>query len=185
MDLNHLRKTYEEDLSDEALLDMALTDPDDYQEGVYDLILEAVNKRGLNDKLEVNKHNSDKELEGSYSSDDLNWIEIYQYNDEIKKLELEVFFKELSIIYRDLPSTNSFGEPTGIGTIIVREDYIEQASTIIADFEGDEEFSQNFMDDNLIKEAIINVLKKRNVSDFVSIANEIIEEINNNTELTT
>ena len=172
-----LRIMYEEELSDEALIELALADRDDYQEGVYDLIFEAIKKRGL--ELELTNQPSEGNVE-VVSHDGMKWIDMYHYFDEMIQLRLEAFFKELDIVYEVFPHRNRFGQLTGKGTIKVREDCVEQAEKIIVDFEDAQEFPQVFVDEQLIKDSINSVLIKNGIEGSDKIAEDIVAEIREN-----
>ena len=79
-------------LSDEALIEMAQAGEEDYQEGVYALIMDEVKKRNLDKKLT----GSEEEVSVDFRSPDgREWIEIYRYDDDMIRMRLESFFKEL------------------------------------------------------------------------------------------
>ncbi|MFH1061503.1 MAG: hypothetical protein V1747_01285 [Candidatus Omnitrophota bacterium] len=180
MDYNQelkFRQMYEQELSDDALIELALADKEDYQEGVYALIWEAIKKRGLEDQLSKPTINPEQDY---FNADGRKWIDMYQYAEPMIKLRIEAFFNELNIAYADFPILNRLGQPTGRGIIKVREDCIEQAEKVIIDFEDAQQFPQIFMDEQLIKDSVNNVLKINNIPDFESIADQIVDEIRKN-----
>jgi hypothetical protein len=170
-----LRKLYLEELTDQALIEAAQDGPDAYQEGVYDIILEAISSRQLDAEV---KH-IDKEL---VSTDGFRWFDVCQYDDEIIKLRIEEFFKELDIEYQVFPQINRIGQPTGKGRIKVRQDCLDQAERVLVDLEYAKEFPQLFMDEQLIKDSIISVLNQRQISGADDISAQIIQQIKLNSK---
>ena len=168
-----LKKIYD-GMSDEALVEMAQAKEDDYQEGVYTLIMDEIKQRGLEGQLA----NSEDEVVIDFESPDgRNWIELYRYDDDMTRMRLEAFFKELGVAFVMLPYTTIRGLLTGKGSVRVREDCVEQAEKIIVDIEEAKQFPAIFMDEELIKSSILNVLENRNIADSENLADEIIEKI--------
>ncbi|MCP4648970.1 MAG: hypothetical protein GY853_02655 [PVC group bacterium] len=179
MDYNEevrLQKVYEEELSDEALLEMAVADEQEYQDGVYALILKAIDKRGLKDQLAESRNH---EVRGE-EIDGKNWIDLFQYSSEVERGSLEAFFKEFGIVFKTFPQITRLGVPTGTGIIKVREDCIEQAEKIVADFENAKEFQGIVMEESIVRNSVSIVLERRGVVNPDQIIDEIIEEIKGN-----
>ena len=57
-DKERLKDIYMEKMPEDELLEMAMQDPSEYQEGIYDLVMEAIQQRGLTSKLNIRKKRS-------------------------------------------------------------------------------------------------------------------------------
>ena len=173
-----LKEVYE-GMSDEALIEMSQAPEEDYQEGVYGLIMAEIKRRGLEDMLFSSKNEEHIDFE---SPDGRNWVEIYRYDDDMTRMRLEAFFKELGIAFVMLPYTTIRGLPTGKGSVRVREDCVPRAEKIIMDIEDAKQFPAIFMDEELIKASVMDVLKSRNITESAQIAAEIINVIKKGSE---
>ena len=131
-------------------------------------------KRGLEGQPADNEDNISIDFE---SPDGRKWIEIYRYDDEMTKMRLEEFFKELGVAFVVLPYSTRLGQPTGRGSIRVREDCFARAEKVICDLEEAKQFPKVFMEEEVIKASIVSVLNDRNIADSEDIAKEIVEKI--------
>jgi len=73
---------------------------------------------------------------------DKEWINIYTIFDELEGPQLEAMLKEnnipVDVFYYQATSVFSIFQPTiGKGVIRVREDYVEEAMKLIAEFRGE------------------------------------------------
>ena len=167
-----LQKMYEEEISDEELIEMALIDSREYDEGVYDLVMNAVKKRDLLAMVSdiKNGHRDGASCE--------KWVEACRFNDLAEKDILEVFFSNKQVPINITSNDNTpFNPAAGSGGVIrVKESHLPQARKIIEDFKNSDESDEVFVDEG-IKKAVINVLTKRNIPDKEAIADEVIKEI--------
>ncbi len=129
-----LQKIYKNELSDEDLIGMALTKPEEFDEGVYELVMNAVRKRELEARIEEIKQIEKEQKE------DKNWIEVYRYYDEFERECVEGWLKgkdiPANVFSRECSAYDGiFRNAIGGGVILVREDYVEAAKIVIADFE--------------------------------------------------
>ncbi len=141
---SRLKKIYE-DMSDEGLMERLLEGKESYQEGVYELILEEARQRGIDRIVEEAKKTEKEER----INRDRNWVAVYRFSDNLAGHTLEVMLKERNIpsavvsLYDSAYDGLLNKAPYGAGVIKVREDYVEEARKIIADFETQREKKGN------------------------------------------
>ena len=176
---SRLRKMYEEEVSDEDLAEMALTNPKEYEQGVYDLVMVAVKERGLLEVIDDIKRGDREDVRSE------KWIEIHRFYDESEKVVLAALFKDknipVNIISRECSAYDGmFKSSAGLGIIRVKESSAEPARKIIEDFRNEAQSDGAVLEDNVIIQAAIKVLGRRGIADKEIIAEEIIREIENN-----
>jgi hypothetical protein len=117
--------------TDEDIRQMLLYDKDEYEEGVYELILEQAKKRGI-DK-------ADKPLDNRKGSK--KWLPVYKFSTVSEAESLEAFLKKNGIpvdIVQDgchsCSHTLSLIPETGV--VRVREDFVDKAQELIANFKA-------------------------------------------------
>jgi hypothetical protein len=181
-----LKKMYEE-MSDDALLELASAKQDDYREGVYDLVIAEARKRGLEQRRAIlESGNSDTDGfdpaggEGGEIPDETQSVEVYYYRDNETRDRLLEFLREFNIAHMVAPKISIKGVPLSEGSIKVRADQVKQAKKIIDDFEAANEFPRIFMDGDAIKKSIAAVLNERGIADAEIIAEEIIDSLKQN-----
>jgi len=138
-----LNKLYEQ-YSDDALIDMALEDESAYQEGVYELILEEVKKRGLEKRIdEIKKDKIEKESRPSEDVGDLvtvyagTQLEVQLLKNLLEAEGIAAFLKD-EIIGTILPPYASAGGAGAIKVTIPERDLM-RAQPIIHEFLKKEE----------------------------------------------
>lgn len=181
-----LKKMYEE-MSDDALLELASAKQDDYREGVYDLVIAEARKRGLEQRRAIlESGNSDTDgfappvESGGEIPDGTQSVEVYYYRDNETRDRLLEFLREFNIAHMVAPKISIKGVALSEGSIKVRADQVKQAKKIIDDFEAANEFPRIFMDGNAIKKSIAAVLNERGIADAEIIAEEIIDSLKQN-----
>lgn len=172
------KKIYEEEISEEELIKMALVDPQEYEEGIYELVIKAIEKRGLSEKINEIKQGVRSNLK------DECWIEVYRFYEEAEKSFLEVCFRDknipFDIISRECSAYDGvFKALTGAGIIRVKESYVEKAKELLEDIKRTKQTGTIVLTVDLITEVIIKVLERRNISNKEDIVKEIIQEIQN------
>ncbi len=167
-----LQKMYEEEASEEDLIEMALVDSREYDVGIYSLVMDAVKKRGLLDKVSEIKNGH---RDGSSGE---KWVEACRFSDHQEKDILEVFFKNKKIEINTVANDYSPFNPaaSGGGMIRVKESQISQAKKLIDEVRGSNKSEDIFIDEG-IRKAVINVLNKRNIENKEIIADEVVKEI--------
>ena len=70
------------------------------------------------------------------------WVEVYTFFDDLEAPQLELILKEnnipVDVFYYQATSVFSIFQPSiGKGEIRVREDYVEEAMKLIAEFRGE------------------------------------------------
>lgn len=94
-----LIKSYEEMLEEE-LINLALVPKDDYQEGVYDVILEICKKRGLENKINQKYNEIQAKKKMTEPSDLINFFQIVEMQAKIKELSNEELFKSRNLAFQ-------------------------------------------------------------------------------------
>jgi hypothetical protein len=166
-----LQRMYEQEVSDEDLIEMALVDPSEYDHGVYELVLKALKARGLFSRLDDVKKGR-RDFNGQV------WVEVCRFNDITQKNVLEAFFRDKKIETRVFLESGSPFNPSASqeGVIKVKEDALALAKKMVEDF-NDADEGDGLLVDEGIKKAIINVLSRHNIADKEVIIEEIIREI--------
>ena len=164
-----LQKIYEEEISDEELTEMALANCEEYNDGVYELVMAVVKKRGLFEAINEIKQGKRESIK------DEKWVEIYKFDTEGEKVSLEVFFIDKNIPINIVSSDCS---ALGTGIICVKEQFVEIAKNVIENFKITDQSNNLPLTDEAITQAILKVLDQHNISDKENIVKEIIKEIN-------
>ena len=99
-DKERLKNMYMEKMPEDELIEMAMQDPSEYQEGIYDLVMEAIQQRGLSSKLDLLKK------EAASGGSHKKWVEIFSYSNEIEGSYLEDLLKK-----NDIPVENILLDP--------------------------------------------------------------------------
>ena len=172
-----LQKIYEEEISDEELTEMALANCEEYNEGVYELVMAAVNKRGLSEAINEIKQGTRQSLKEE------KWVEIYKFDSEQEKATLEQFFRDQNIPINIISSDCSthggiFRSAVGIGILCVKKQDVDIAKNLIEKFKITDQANNLPLSDDAITQAILKVLDKHNISNKENIVKEIIKEIN-------
>jgi len=170
-----LRKAYEEEISAEELLEMALIKKEEYAEGVYELVMAAVEKRGLEERLK-----GMQEFPGEVKEKG-EWFEVYRYYDEADRDALIAFLVDKSIpvdvVSRECPAYEDMVRlPKAAGMVRVPERYFEAAKKVVTDFNRscapDDYY---FVSEDELRQAIGDVLDKEISSPKEKIIEEIIK----------
>ena len=90
-----LRTIYKEEMPEDELIDMAMQDPAEYQEGIFELVMEAIQLRGLSSKLDRIRK------EAASGDTGKKWVEIFSYSSEMEGS----YLKDL-LIKNDIPVEN-------------------------------------------------------------------------------
>jgi len=175
-DKERLRNIYMEEMPEDELIEMATQDPSEYQEGIYGLVMEAIQKRGLSSKLERLKK------ETAAGSIDKQWVEIFSYSSETEGSYLEDLLRRSEIPVENIrldagrfdPLIN---HPKGVGILRVEEGFEAEAGELISDFLSKKDSDYYLLSDAQIIEAVSKVLKKRDVPDCEQIAQEIMASL--------
>ncbi len=176
-DKERLRNMYIEKMPEDELLEMAMQDPSEYQEGVYDLVMEAIRERGLSGKLDILKK------EGTPEDTDEKWVEIYPpYSSEMEGSYLEDLLKKNNIPvenvrFRPGRTDASGNQSEGAGVLRVEEGFEEQAGQLISDFMDKKDSDYYLLSEAQIVEGVSSVLEKRNVPDHEEIAREVFASL--------
>ncbi len=130
-----LKKTYEEEMPKDELIQMALANKDEYEEGVYGLVMDAIKKRGFEDDLNMAREYQNK------TENETKWVEIYKYFDEIEKENILALMKDKKIpfvVNEHKRSTyfDVFGRSAGLGMISVPEGKERKAKKILSEYKN-------------------------------------------------
>jgi hypothetical protein len=176
MDKEQLRNIYMEKMPEDELIDMAMQDPSEYQEGIFDLVMEAIEQRGLSSKLDM--------LKNEVASGDTGrkWVDIYSYSSETEGSYLEDLLKKSDIPVENILLEAGRFDPLqnrtqGAGVLRVEEGFEEKANELISDFLNKKDSDYYLLTDVQIVEAVSKVLEKRHVADHEQIAQEILESL--------
>ena len=126
--------------SDESLLDVAELGRDDFQEGVFDIVLAEVKKRGLEEQLEERLEILERKQEIEEDGLDLVVLKRFSFmhEAELAKIVLEENDIEAILLpddYGTAPSSVAFG--AGGAKLLVLEDDLEMAEELLKDMEED------------------------------------------------
>ncbi len=122
-------------LSDEDILDMLKFDKDEYEQGVYQIIAAEAKRRGIDktqDPVSVKSPAAGK--------DKKKWFAVYKFSDLSRAEALETFLNTTGIgvdIVQDgcYSCSRSLSPVPETGVIRVREDQVDQARKLVAEFE--------------------------------------------------
>jgi len=175
-DKERLKNIYMEEMPEDELIEMAMQDPSEYQEGVYDLVMEAIQQRGLSSKLDILKK------EAASEGTDEKWAEVFSYSSEMEGSYLEDLLKKSDIPVENIPFESGrlgplLNQPQGSGVLRVKEGFEAEAGELISDFLNKRRSDYYLLSDVQILEAISKVLQKRHVADHEQIAQEILASL--------
>ena len=176
-DKERLKNIYMEKMPEDELIEMAMQDPSEYQEGIYDLVMEAIQKRGLSSKLDIRKE------EVASGDTDEKWVEIYPpYSNEMEGSYLEDLLRRNNIPVENIRfrsgRTDATGnQPQGAGVLRVEEGFETEAGELISDFLNKKDSDYYLLSDEQIVEAVSKVLEKRRVADHEQIAREVLASL--------
>lgn len=156
---------------------MAMQDPSEYQEGIFDLVMEAIQQRGLSSKLDIFKKEVDSGDTGR------KWVEVFSYSSEMEGSYLEDLLRKSDIpvenilFLESLPVDPLLRQTRGAGVLRVEVGFEEKANELISDFLNKKDSDYYLLSDVQIVEAVSSVLEKRNVADHEQIAKEILASL--------
>ena len=176
VDKERLKNIYMEKMPEDELIEMAMQDPSEYQEGIYDLVMEAIQQRGLSSKLDILKK------EAASGGTDKKWVEIFSYSSEMEGSYLEDLLKRSNIpVENILLESGRFdplpSQPQGAGVLRVEEGFEAEAGELISDFLNKNASDYYLLSDVQILEAVSKVLEKRHLADHEQIAQEILASL--------
>ena len=175
-DKERLRKIYKEEMPEDELIDMAMQDPAEYQEGIFELVMEAIQLRGLSSKLDRIRK------EAASGDTGKKWVEIFSYSSEVEGSYLEDLLIKNDIpvenvLLESLPVDPLRSQSRGAGVLRVEEGFEAEAGELIFNFLNKKDSDYYFLSDVEIIEAVSKVLEKRKVADHRQIAQEILESL--------
>jgi len=176
-DKERLRDIYMKEMPEDELIQMAMQDPSEYQEGIYDLVMEAIQQRGLSAKLDRRKK------EEASGDTDEEWVEIFPpYSSEIEGAYLEDLLKKNNIPVENIRFRSGRTDATGnraegAGVLRVQEGFETEAGELISDFLTKRDSDYYLLSESQIVEAISSVLEKRKVPDHEQIALEVFASL--------
>jgi hypothetical protein len=140
-DIISLRKRYAE-LSDEALMDMIREGRDDYQQGVYDLLLTEAGKRGLEDKITGQKEIPlEKQTEPASHEGDEEVRDVYVEFTGLMRIknDSDAAFLESLLAQTDIPYYISGRDDfkMEIKTLMVDSTRLKDAEELLKDFNNE------------------------------------------------
>ena len=171
-----LRKIYKEEMPEDELIDMAMQDPSEYQEGIFDLVMEAIQLRGLSSKLDRIRK------EAASGDTGKKWVEIFSYSSEMEGSYLEDLLKKSDIpvenvLIDSLPLDPFLRQTRAAGVLRVEEGFEAEAGELIFNFLNKKDSDYYLLSDAQIIEAVSKILEKRKVADHRQIAQEILESL--------
>ncbi|MBN3041227.1 MAG: hypothetical protein JW867_08855 [Candidatus Omnitrophica bacterium] len=169
-----LKEIYENEVSDQDLAELAMTDPKEFEQGVFELVIEAAKKRGILEKLEEVKAGQRQTVS------DERLIEIYSYKQELEKEAIKSFFKDKNINVDIVSREDYLAKQLNIGAdclgvIRVKESDLEKAKVLLDDFNTDNNLAQE--EEELIFSTVREVLLRRGIDDNEGVAREIARAI--------
>ena len=175
-DKERLRNMYMEKMPEDELIEMAMQDPAEYQEGIYDLVMEVIQQRGLSSKLDLLK----KEV--ASGGTDKEWVEILSYSNEMEGSYLEDLLKRSNIPVENIRVESGrfdplMNQPQGAGVLRVEEGVEAEAGELISDFLNKKVSDYYLLSDAQIVEAVSKVLEKRHLADHEQIAEEVLASL--------
>ena len=154
-----LRKIYKEEMPEDELIDMAMQDPSEYQEGIFDLVMEAIQQRGLSSKLDRIRK------EAASGDTGKKWVEIFSYSSEMEGSYLEDLLIKNDIpvenvLLESLPVDPLRSQTRGAGVLRVEEGFEAEADELIFNFLNKKDSDYYLLSDVQIIEAVSKVLEK-------------------------
>ncbi len=176
-DKDRLRNIYMKEMPEDELIQMAMQDPSEYQEGIYGLVMEAIEQRGLSLKLDRRK----KEAASGDTGEE--WVEIYPpYSSEAEGSYLEDLLRKNNIPVENVRlrsgRTDEMGNQVqGVGVLRVPEGFETEAGELISEFLSKKDSDYYLLSETQIVEAISKALEKRQVPDHEKIAQEVVASL--------
>ena len=171
-----LKKVYEEEISDSELLEMACAKKEDYENGVYELLLAAVEKRGLEERLKKTQ-----EVPSNCTAK-TDWVEVYRYYYDTDRDSLEAFLVEnnipVDIVSGECPAYDElYKPPKPAGMICVPSRYLDAAQKVVTEFKHASAPDGYFVTDEVLRKAISDALDQETSGSKEKIINAIIQGI--------